>query len=150
MNLVQNCESRRPGFGVVFDVNQFPGDLGLGLEFRQLAAVMGLNVRVGVAPERPQKGFLRILFGDPDDAPDRAERMMPQPQGDNLLFALPSLFLTSPIFSIVIDMFGSPSICRYRFMVTERDLPHGSLWSRYSGFGLGFHDRHLPRKFLPR
>jgi len=52
-------------------------ELGLlRIQFGEFAAVMGLDVRVGVAPQSPDKSHLSILPGEADHATDRAERMM--------------------------------------------------------------------------
>src|ERR1019366_187237 len=73
----------------------FPRGLGLGLEFCQLASMMGLNVDCGVAMERPDKSLLRILPGKPDYPADGGERMMAQPQRHDLLFALCDFLLSA-------------------------------------------------------
>jgi hypothetical protein len=65
----------------------------LKLEFRQLATMDRLDVRVGIASERSQERLLGILLGDPDHPPDGSKVMMAQPQRDNLLFALGYLLL---------------------------------------------------------
>ena len=48
----------------------------------------GLNVLVRVASERLVKGSPGGLLGNADRAANGGERMMAQPKGDNLLFAL--------------------------------------------------------------
>ena len=53
----------------------------------------GLNVLVRVASERLVEGSPGGLLGNADRAANGGERMMAQPKGDNLLFALSDIFL---------------------------------------------------------
>jgi hypothetical protein len=59
----------------------------LRVEFGEFAPVMGLDILIGVAPQGVEVGPLCRLLGDPHDTADGRERMMAQPERDNLFFA---------------------------------------------------------------
>jgi hypothetical protein len=88
---VDTAELRGPshlGLPVLFvRVHRSP-DVGLfHLEFGEFHAMMGLDVLVGVAPERLLKRAKGGHPTDPDDAADFVKRDAAQTEGDDLLLA---------------------------------------------------------------
>jgi hypothetical protein len=55
--------------------------------------MVGLNVLVGVAPERSMESLLRVLLGDTHHPPDGGKGMVTQSERNDLLFAPGNLLL---------------------------------------------------------
>jgi hypothetical protein len=95
MDAIHCVDRRDQGLLAHFRIVDHRPELGLlRVQLGEFAPMMGLNVLVGVAPEGFKVGLLCRLLGDAHHAADGRERMMAQPERDNLFFA-PSDFLAS-------------------------------------------------------
>jgi hypothetical protein len=89
MNQIQRTERRYLRLPVILmRIDDAPVFRLLHLKVGEFLAVMCLNVLVGVAPERPVEAPDGLALGNPDSPGDCRKRNAPEPQLNDLLFAL--------------------------------------------------------------
>jgi hypothetical protein len=117
MDAIHCVDRRDQGLLAHFRIVDHRPELGLlRVQLGEFAPMMGLNVLVGVAPEGFKVGLLCRLLGDAHHAADGRERMMAQPERDDL-FLTPGNFLPSPRAVLVAASTFLRLVCQLSFDV---------------------------------